>query len=102
MNRHNCWEFMKCGREAGGEKVDVSGLCPVAAKTSADGLNGGVNAGRICWVVANNGAKAEVKCSGGHCEDSCYTCEFRSKVKAEEGLLNICRSTGSLLENIPT
>ena len=24
----NCWEFMKCGREDGGKKVDELGICP--------------------------------------------------------------------------
>lgn len=24
----NCWEFMKCGREFGGDKMDELGICP--------------------------------------------------------------------------
>ena len=24
----NCWEYMKCGREKGGEKADELGVCP--------------------------------------------------------------------------
>jgi len=24
----NCWEFMKCGREAGGSKAQELGVCP--------------------------------------------------------------------------
>ena len=24
----NCWEYTKCGREAGGEKADEYGVCP--------------------------------------------------------------------------
>lgn len=24
----NCWEFKKCGREAGGARVDELGVCP--------------------------------------------------------------------------
>ena len=24
----NCWEFMRCGREAGGKNVDELGVCP--------------------------------------------------------------------------
>ncbi len=23
-----CWEFMKCGREAGGDNIDELGVCP--------------------------------------------------------------------------
>jgi len=24
----NCWEFMRCGREAGGRNIDQLGICP--------------------------------------------------------------------------
>jgi hypothetical protein len=96
-NKYNCWEFMKCGREMGGDKTAESGVCPVAAESAAHGLNGGINAGRICWVVAGNSSKGTVKCSDSHGEHHCFQCEFRYKVTREEGLLNICKATGALL-----
>ena len=52
MARQNCWEFFGCGRETGGEKVRELGECPASTDASADGLNNGKNAGRICWAVA--------------------------------------------------
>lgn len=39
----NCWEFMKCGRELGGKRVEKYGVCPVATSPPADGLKAGVN-----------------------------------------------------------
>jgi hypothetical protein len=29
--KQNCWEYMKCGREPGGEKVAELGICRAAA-----------------------------------------------------------------------
>lgn len=97
MNKHNCWDFMKCGRGPEGDKVDESGLCPAAAETAADGLNGGINGGRICWVIGENGCKDMTMFPDLKPEDCCFQCEFRFKVKNEEGLLNVCNATGFFL-----
>jgi len=53
----NCWDFVKCGREFGGEKVAVLDLCPSSIDISADGLNDGKNGGRICWAIAGTFCK---------------------------------------------
>lgn len=37
----NCWDFVKCGREFGGEKVTEMGVCPASIDISANGLNDG-------------------------------------------------------------
>jgi hypothetical protein len=94
MKKRNCWEFMKCGRGIGGDNNDV---CPVAAEKLADGLNEGVNGGRLCWVIAEACCNNEVKCSELHRKSSCFSCEFRFKVNTEEGLLNVCKATGEFL-----
>ena len=59
----NCWEFMNCGRELGGEKADKLGVCPVATDISADGLNRGKVGGRICWAISrkSEGKRIEEK-----------------------------------------
>jgi hypothetical protein len=49
--KQNCWEFKKCGREPGGARVEEFGICPATTDTSSDGINGGENAGRICWAI---------------------------------------------------
>lgn len=95
----NCWQFMKCGREPGGENTEKFGVCPVATKEIADGLNGGINAGRICWVVAENRCMCNTKSSHFHGKDYCFQCQFRYKVLMEEGLLNVCNATGAFLSH---
>lgn len=81
----NCWEFMNCGRELGGEKADKLGVCPVATDISADGLNRGKVGGRICWAISRK--------SGGKRKEGklakkllfCESCSFFKLVKEEEG-----------------
>jgi hypothetical protein len=46
----NCWEFKKCGRESGGINVSEFGVCPVAIEHKLNGIHGGKNGGRCCWV----------------------------------------------------
>lgn len=98
MNKKiNCWDFMKCGKGPGGSRVEEAGICPIAEETMADGLNGGENGGRICWIIAENCCIEDVSCSEFHRKTSCFSCEFRYKVTMEEGLLNVCQTTGVLL-----
>ena len=81
----NCWEYKKCGRESNGARVDEMGVCPVNIEERTNGLNGGKNAGRVCWAIA-----------GGECDDKiqealldkvpyCIKCDFYDLVRREEG-----------------
>ncbi len=74
----NCWEEKRCGREPGGARASELGPCPAATDTTCDGINGGRNAGRLCWAVA-----------AAVCPDSrqspCQSCSFFRRVKYEEG-----------------
>jgi hypothetical protein len=88
---------MKCGKGPSKNGNSKSNICPVASETSANGLNGGINGGRICWVIAEDGCKDKVKCSDLYRGDLCYQCEFRYNVRNEEGLLSVCKSTGIFL-----
>lgn len=98
MSKLNCWEFMKCGKEIGTDKNGKQDVCPIASEKSADGLNGGVNGGRICWVIADLCCEKSIQCSDKKRKDPCFSCEFRFKVMMEEGMLNVCKATGSLLQ----
>ena len=84
----NCWEYMKCGRELGGKKVKVLGVCPVATHPYADGINEGINAGRICWAVVGSYSLYNLKgpCTGQ--SHLCFECDFHRKVLEEEGIIN--------------
>ncbi len=83
MTRQNCWEFMGCGREPGGTKADEFGVCPATLETRLDGVHGGTNAGRACWVVA--GTLCRSKVSGSFAlNNDCLTCDFYHRVIEEE------------------
>ena len=97
MKKLNCWEFMKCGKGPSGNGNGKCAVCPVAANSLADGANGGINGGRICWIIAEAYSNGEVKCSKLHRDSSCFSCRFRYRVMLEEGLLNVCKATGSFL-----
>jgi hypothetical protein len=84
--KQNCWEFIKCGRELGGKKVARSGLCPAPIDTSVDGLNEGINGGRICWVVSGTFCAKKIQGLFAKTQLSCRSCIFFKKVKEEEGL----------------
>lgn len=91
---------MKCGKGPSENGNSKSSICPIATNTSAHALNGGINGGRICWIIAETCCNGEIKCSDLHRKDSCFQCEFRYKVTAVEGLPNVCKATGLFLQNI--
>ncbi len=80
----NCWEHKKCERQPGGRKAQELGVCPAAIHEDLDGAHGGKNAGRACWVVA--GSLCGGKTQGTYAQKliNCWTCDFMSKVKAED------------------
>jgi len=86
--RMNCWEFMKCGRELNGERAKESGVCPAASYPYADGLNGGTNGGRICWIIVGSYSCHTGKTSLSQRNVLCFDCEFHRKVLSEEGIMD--------------
>jgi hypothetical protein len=91
MNKKlNCWDVKKCCSETGNKNI-----CPVKKEFSAHGLNGGINGGRICWVIMDTHRKRKA-------QTACFQCEFHYKVMEEEGLLNNCNATGTYLGNLET
>ena len=82
--KHNCWEFKKCGREAGGVKEHDLGTCPAAVEFRLDGANGGKRGGRACWVVAGTLCENNVQGTFAKKYENCKTCDFYTKVKDEE------------------
>jgi hypothetical protein len=83
----NCWEFMKCGRELNGERAEEFGVCPAATYPHADGVNGGVNGGRICWVIVGTYSCHTGKSSLLQKNVLCFDCKFHKKVLSEEGII---------------
>jgi len=85
MPKQNCWEFKKCGREAGGAKERELGTCPAAITRELDGDHGGKNAGRACWIVAGTMCGGKVQGTFAKKYDNCEKCDFYRSVKQEEG-----------------
>ncbi len=81
MIRKNCWEFMSCGREDGGENSGIEGVCPACLEERLNGINRGVNGGRACWAVP------ETNCGNGVKDEllRCLECSFFKQVENEEG-----------------
>ncbi len=85
MKKKNCWEVKGCGRELGGKDAKELGVCPAAIYKRLDGVHGGKNAGRVCWVVA--GTMCAVRVQGTFAQEyrNCEECDFYQSVKEEEG-----------------
>ncbi|MCI5120347.1 MAG: hypothetical protein D3908_03965 [Candidatus Electrothrix sp. AUS4] len=83
----NCWEFKNCGREPGGKNSALFGVCPVALEEEIDGIHGGKNAGRCCWLIASSyGSRGPFGCFGSEFT-KCEECEFYKMVKEDTDLL---------------
>lgn len=80
----NCWEFKKCGREPGGLNASSLGVCPVPKMKKLNGIHGGENAGRTCWVVGGSLCKGNVQGSFATKYRNCEKCDFFTKVRGEE------------------
>ena len=53
--------------------------------TSSNGINGGKNAGRICWLISNTMCNGEAGASFEEMIKTCRKCDFYKLVKEEEG-----------------
>lgn len=83
--KKNCWEIKKCGREVGGAKVSEAGVCPAATEMKRDGLNGGMNCGRICWACTGTLCSGKIQGTFAQKYLNCQACEVFKLVKEEEG-----------------
>ncbi len=85
MGKINCWEFKKCGREPNGSKVDELGICPSSTEEILDGVHGGKNSGRACWVVGGTLCEGKIQGTFAKKFNNCLECNFFKTVKEEEG-----------------
>ncbi len=60
------------------------GVCPAATDVSFDGLNGGFNAGRICWAVAGTLCEGVPQGTLATKLQSCIDCTFFKTVTDDE------------------
>jgi hypothetical protein len=92
----NCWEFKKCGRETGGARAAELGICPAQTETRRHGLNGGTNAGRVCWAVTGTLCGGQVQGTFAMKLSNCMQCDFYRTVHSEQ------RKVGGKFVVIPT
>jgi rubrerythrin len=83
-SKSNCWEFKRCGRQPTGTYEHGLGVCPAAVEQRLDGMHGGVNAGRACWVVAGTMCGGEIQGTFAHKFRDCRKCDFYNGVREEE------------------
>jgi hypothetical protein len=83
--KKNCWEVKGCGREPGGKNVKRRGVCPAATDERLNGLHGGKNAGRACWVIAGTFCEGKVQGTFAQKYQDCTQCDFFRQVRMEEG-----------------
>lgn len=85
MNRLNCWEYKKCGRQLGGINAGTMGVCPAFLERKLEGEHHGRSAGRACWVVAGTFCGNVPQGTFAEKYASCQQCDFYKLVKQEEG-----------------
>ena len=81
--KQNCWEVMQCGRGPG-QGLDQEHICPAARENRLDGVHGGQNAGRACWVVAGTCCGGNVQGVFAQTITKCRHCMFYQQVVSEE------------------
>ncbi|MGQ9616627.1 MAG: GAF domain-containing sensor histidine kinase [Spirochaetota bacterium] len=81
-NKINCWEYLKCRY---GPSTDNP--CPVAVDRTSNGVNDGINAGRICWTVPDTLCYDKPMGQFSEKRDICFSCDFYKLVRREEGEL---------------
>jgi len=82
--KKNCWELKECGREPGGAVAVHLGVCPAATAGKLDGVHGGKNAGRSCWLVAGTLCGGKPQGTFAQKIETCELCDFFQQVKSEE------------------
>jgi hypothetical protein len=83
--KKNCWEFCECGRQLGGANAYEMGVCPASTYIWFDGIHGGKNAGRTCWIIGGTMCGGNMQGTFNEKFKLCGGCNFYNSVKAEEG-----------------
>jgi hypothetical protein len=83
MAKINCWEFNKCGRQVGGNKVSEIGVCPAAIAYDADGYCGGKNGGRSCAFISGTYCSGIIQGTVKDKAKDCFKCDFYQELRKE-------------------
>ncbi|MDH4231675.1 MAG: hypothetical protein OEW04_06555 [Nitrospirota bacterium] len=85
MGKINCWEYKKCCSLEDSEGKENFRKCIVPEMTMYDGVHGGKNAGRVCWLIADTTCNSEIQSTFAKKLKHCSVCDFYSHVEKEEG-----------------
>ena len=77
MSLPNCWELMKCGREAGGAKAEELGVCVAFTE----------KLGHSCWALAGTLCGGKVNGTAAKKKMNCMSCEVYKKYNRSLGSL---------------
>ncbi len=80
IKKLNCWDFLHCDYGP-----DSKHPCPATIDETSNGVNGGINAGRICWSIPNTTCIGKPMGQLAEKKKYCFTCEFFYNVKDKEG-----------------
>jgi len=59
--------------------------CPVPSNANYNGINGGKNGGRVCWIILGTLCNENQQLVGTRQLEGCADCDFYRAVKEEEG-----------------
>ena len=85
MRKLNCWEYKRCSHGQG-ERPAQRNFCPAMSIPVLNGVHGGSQGGRSCWVVKDTlcgGRKSGVWSAK---INECRSCGFYGMVMQEEGI----------------
>lgn len=82
--KRNCWDYYGCEREAKGNSGKDSDVCPACLEAKLNGIHGGRNGGRACWIVKGTTCGSRIKRMFVPKFIICELCDFKKSVMDEE------------------
>lgn len=82
--RQNCWEFWEYDLRKSLTESPTCRKCPAVVDMRLDGVHGGRNAGRACWVVPGTLCGGELHGEYQEKKKTCMSCDFFRSVRSHE------------------
>ncbi len=82
--KKNCWEYYKCGKLAESNHGKEFGGCPAYREIQLNGIHGGKNGGRVCWIISGTKCGGRIKRTFIPKSMVCKFCDFKKIVIHEE------------------
>ena len=76
---------MGCRKNVSGFTSDEFGVCPAVTCKTLNGIHGGMNGGRSCWMVTGTMCGNKIQGDCQYKAENCVQCIFYHQVKKEEG-----------------